>query len=236
MNIKIATIQFHPLKNDVLSNHKNLLSLSKTALSKGAGLIHLPELCTTGYIYNTINDAKKVAESADGKTFALFSKLCIENKCYLAYGFLEKDGESLFNSMNFIGPNGKILLTYRKVHLYEADTKWAHAGDRGFMYYDAPFGRVGFGICMDLNFDDFIEYHIDSGSNIILLSTSWLEEGLPVHKYWLYRIYPYNGIVSVANNYGFDNGIEFCGMSAVIRNQKIVKSASKTENTVLISP
>ncbi len=189
-------------------------TICRGATAEGAKLIVLPEMCLTGYTWQNAQDIAPLCEQVCGRAFEQFAPLCRERGLYLAYGFAEEAGGRLYNSQNLIGPEGTLLATYRKTHLFEMDESWAAAGDTGFVSVATEYGRMGLGICMDLNFDDFVRYH-GAHTDYLCFATNWLEEGLPVHSYWRQRLEGYAGTVFFANCYGQENGVAFCGQSAV---------------------
>ena len=46
---------------------------------------------------------------------------------------------------------GKFLFNYRKTFLYETDYKWAKEGQKFSCFELENIGKIGIGICMDLN-------------------------------------------------------------------------------------
>ncbi|MGL3210804.1 nitrilase-related carbon-nitrogen hydrolase [Bradyrhizobium sp. BR 1433] len=53
----------------------------------------------------------------------------------------EVDGR-LYPTSFLVGPEGKVLLSYRKVHLFADERSWASAGF-DYPVSDTPFGRIG---------------------------------------------------------------------------------------------
>ncbi|CAG8749027.1 2841_t:CDS:2, partial [Acaulospora morrowiae] len=76
---------------------------------------------------------------------------------------------------------------------------WADEGP-GFKAIDVPgLGKVGFGICMDINpykftapFDayEFTNFHLQQKTDIILCSMAWLDSETSAVDYWLQRLFP----------------------------------------------
>ena len=228
MKYTAAAIQFTPEKGQVVLNRERISELCDLLFAKkeDVRLIVLPEMCATGYIFTDSKDVFPLCEEAEGETFKFFSGICAKHKCFMAYGFPEKSGENLYNSQNLISPEGSLLATYRKVNLYEADTFWAKEGD-SYLHVDTEIGRLGMGICMDLNFDGFTQYHISNGTDIILFSTNWLFEGVLIHPYWQMRLKGFSRRLIAANRCGGEDGVEFCGWSAVIENGEITGALPK---------
>ncbi|CAG8595333.1 7976_t:CDS:2, partial [Acaulospora colombiana] len=94
--------------------------------------------------------------------------------------------DKYYNSICFVGPDGELIETYSKTFLFMTDENWADEGP-GFKSINAPgLGKVGFGICMDINpykfmapFDayEFANFHLHQKTDIILCSMAWLASG-----------------------------------------------------------
>ena len=233
-SFKIATIQYKPVLADTASeNLKKILTLCLRAVRNGAELLVLPEMCLTGYIWDSAEAIAPFTEIAKGESFQKISLFCQENSCYIAYGFAETDGAEFYNSQNFVSPQGKLLATYRKTHLFVADRSWATPGNSGYLNIDGNFGRIGFGICMDLNFNDFVQFHIEHETQYLLLAVNWLDEGGMVHNYWLERLRNFGGTTIIANTYGQERGVPFCGLSGIITGNKFQQTAPKNGDYIV---
>ncbi len=231
--LKVSTIQFKPEYSKPAKNRNAIIELCREAVTEGSRLIILPEMCTTGYIWPRRSDLLPFAEEAQGETFVMFSKFCADNSCFLAYGYPEQDNDKIFNSQNLIGHGGELLATYRKVNLFDADYTWADSGDRGYISLDTSLGRIGLGICMDLNFDNFINFHIEKNTEWLLISTNWLEQYIDIRNYWKNRTSNYQGTVFISNSYGYEYGIQFCGQSSVISHNEFIITASNQGNSII---
>ncbi|KAF9578972.1 Carbon-nitrogen hydrolase [Lunasporangiospora selenospora] len=94
----------------------------------------------------------------------------------------EEEKEEYFNSTCLVSPKGTLVSTYSKTFLYYTDENWAQEGP-GFQSTDIEgLGKVGFGICMDVNprqfkapFEafEFSNFHLDQKSKLILCSMAW---------------------------------------------------------------
>ncbi|GAB4422754.1 MAG: hypothetical protein OHK0011_02050 [Turneriella sp.] len=154
---------------------------------------------------------------------------------FVVYGFAESAGAALYNSQNLVAPTGERLATYRKTHLYKADETWATPGDTGFMTIATELGRLGLGICMDMNFDDFVEHHTVNETDIVCFSACWLNEDFPVRHYWLYRLEGFDNTVLIANSFGEERGVRFRGESSIVSGGGVVAHAPTTGQGVLLA-
>ncbi len=116
--MKISALQFAPRfldKDYNLRKIKQLLDKLKT------DLIVLPELCNSGYVFATPEEAFSVAEEAGkGETYFTLSEIANRNNCNIVYGYPELDGNKLFNSCMLIMPDGRFY-NYRKTHLFNRE-------------------------------------------------------------------------------------------------------------------
>ncbi|KAG0073892.1 Carbon-nitrogen hydrolase, partial [Podila epicladia] len=87
-----------------------------------------------------------------------------------------------YNSIAFVDPQGQLVTTYAKTFLYYTDENWAEEGP-GFKSIEVEgLGKVGFGICMDVNpyqfkapfaAFEFSSYHVEHKSTLLLCSMAW---------------------------------------------------------------
>lgn len=223
MSLTLCAVQYTPQYRRTSANVDALIELiTEAARNNDRPLIFcLPEMCTSGYIFRSQSDIAPYCESAQGPSFKAFSDFCRRESVYCAYGFAESDGAHLYNSQNFISNEGKLLRTYRKVHLFQADTLWAQPGN-GYVFVDTEFGRIGLGICMDLNYNEFVDWHISQHTQIMLFSTNWLDQGVDIRPYWRERLAGYGGIFVAANRSGDEFGIPFIGTTVIMHNGEIL--------------
>lgn len=234
MGFVSATIQFKPAWGEPDFNRGRILAAMENLIPAGAKLLVLPEMCISGYIFKSRHEIEPFCEDKTGASYARIADFCHHHGTHVVYGFAERVGDLFFNSQNLVGPEG-LLATYRKTHLYEADRSWATPGDTGFLTADTELGRLGLGICMDLNFDDFVDFHIGQKTDVLCFSACWLDEGFPVAGYWLDRLWGYEQTILMANSFGAERGTVFRGESAVIGGGRLIARApTDAEDVILI--
>ena len=137
-SIKAACIQ---MNISLCSKHENLeraLSLAEEAVSKEAELLVFPEVFSTGFCYDHIED---VAETASGPTIEALRDFSREYGCILAGSMIEKREQketgteglekkvpSQYN-LGFCIESGKLVGIRRKVQLYGLEKKYFAPGD-----------------------------------------------------------------------------------------------------------
>jgi predicted amidohydrolase len=153
-------------------NFRRLEGYVREAVRRRAQLVIAPEAILDGYVCGTDPTVTKermlaIAQSVpDGPYLQRAAKLCRELGIYLAFGFLEKAGNQLFNSCALFSPKGEILAKYSKVH--PTNESFITPG-RELKTFDTPFGRVGFLICSDRHTVDNFSTLGAQGAEIILL-------------------------------------------------------------------
>jgi predicted amidohydrolase len=133
--VKVACIQ---MDVSVCSKPENLtraLSMAEEAVSKEAELLVFPEVFSTGFCYDRIDE---VAEPISGNTFKSLCDFSKEHNCILAGSIIErrerdriseeKKVPSQFN-LGFCIESGKLAGFHRKVQLYGPEKEYFASGD-----------------------------------------------------------------------------------------------------------
>ena len=96
---------------------------------------------------HTFLDIGQTAEPVTGESVTFFRKLAADHRMYVALPYIEKDSANgrYYDSLALLGPEGEILLQYRKRRLLDnLDTPWASEGDpTAPVTVSTPYGRVG---------------------------------------------------------------------------------------------
>ena len=172
--IKIACIQMEPVVADKNRNVHRSLEFIEQAASNGAKLLVLPELCNSGYVFKSREEAFALAEFVpDGETSQAWSEIAARHGLHIVAGICERDGEALYNSSVIIGPNGHVG-TFRKVHLWNAENLFFEPGNLGFPVFKTPIGRIGTFICYDGWFPESYRMCALQGADVICIPTNWV--------------------------------------------------------------
>src|SRR4051812_18511187 len=95
--LTLACIQMEPHVGDVARNVARSLELIDRAADQGARLIVLPELCNSGYVFETMEEARGLAEdAATGPTIRAWAARAAARHLYLVAGFCERAGDVLY--------------------------------------------------------------------------------------------------------------------------------------------
>ena len=225
---RVAAIQYEPTLGEKEKNVADLLRLVEEAAQHQARIIVLPEIATTGYCWESRDEIAPYVEPIPGPTTDRFAKVAAEYDCYIAVSLPEVDPSTnvYYNSMALIGPVG-IIGTYRKVHSYMSEPRWARDGDLGMPVWDTPLGRLAGLICMDAMYFESARIPALHGADVLLFPTNWLEEKCP-SSWWMARAFE-NGVYFIAaNRYGKERGVQFSGGSCVLNPDGSIQSCLDT--------
>lgn len=211
-----AALQFEPQLREKEANLDRLIGLAREAAGRGARLIVLPEMATTGYCWHDRDEIRSLVEEIPGPTTDRFTMFARRHDCYLVVGMPEVNPETniYYNSAALIGPSG-VIGVYRKTHSFISEPKWAKDGDRGLPVWDTSIGRLGILICADAEFVEPARVLALSGADVLCFPTNWLGETCPVAG-WIARAWENGCYLIAANRYGLERGVQFAGGSCVL--------------------
>jgi N-carbamoylputrescine amidase len=221
--VTIACLQTEPVFGDVDTNLAALTSAITAAVEDGAQIVVAPELCTTGYVFGTREEAYALAEPVGGQgAVDALVDLARDLGVHLVAGFAERDGDRLYNSALVAGPRG-VLGVYRKLHLWEAEALYFERGDRGLPVFATPHGRIAAMICYDAWFPELWRLAALQGADLVCLPTNWVPipgqapERPPMATILCMAAAHQNSLyVAAADRIGTERGQPFIGSSLVV--------------------
>ena len=150
--VRIAVAQYAPTVGDVEANRAAAVSWAMRAAAEGVDLLVLPELASSGYVFELEAEAAASAEDAEhGELVDALTAVCAGGM-HIVVGINERAGSVRHNSAVVVGPQGH-LATYRKLHLFNDEKSWFEPGGE-LPVVDLPFGRIGMVVCFDLWFPE----------------------------------------------------------------------------------
>ncbi len=166
---------------DKAANLERAERLVRVGAARGANLVALPE------VFNwrgKRNDQAAAAETLDGESLMLMSRLARELQVHLVAGSITERvaGDSrCYNTSALIGPDGNQIAVYRKIHLFdvdlpgrvtvrESDAKLAGAD---VVTAATPLGAIGLSICYDLRFPELYRRLTFAGAQIISVPSAF---------------------------------------------------------------
>ena len=94
-------------------------------------------------------------------------------------GFCERgpDGR-VFNSSALVDGGG-VRAVYRKLHLWADESRWFDAGDQPAPVVETRYGRIGLGVCYDIEFPELTRGLALAGADLIALPANWPRDPRP---------------------------------------------------------
>ena len=154
--------------------------LVKDAAERGAALVALPEL------FNCLGHPDEIVSQAEpipGPTSQAMSDLAAECQVTLVAGSMgERSGtDKIYNTSLVFGPDGALLASYRKLHLFDIDlpgfvtfreSHFMATGDR-LVVTATSIGRLGQATCYDLRFPELFRLLIDLGAEVLVIPAAF---------------------------------------------------------------
>ena len=213
---KVAGVQMDIAFADRDANLEKMTARLEETTSSGAQLTVFPECTTTGYCFNSLDEAKKVSETFDGPSVRHVHELCKAKDTMVVFGLLELAGDKVFNSLALVGPAG-VIGTYRKIHLPHLGVdRFTTPGDRPFEVIETPEVRIGMNICYDSSFPEAARVLAVKGADLITLPTNWPPtSGLTADVIPNARALENHVYFMSINRIGTEKGFEFIGKSKI---------------------
>lgn len=145
--VRLATIHFMPRGGKTAADN---FRLSAPLTAEAAR--HKANLAVLGEVLTTVGLGKKneeVAEPVPGPSTERFGSLAREHNLYLVFSLIERSGHLLYNTAVLIGPDGRLVGTYRKVCLPREEVEAGVAPGHEYPVFQTRFGKVGLMICYD---------------------------------------------------------------------------------------
>jgi predicted amidohydrolase len=193
------------------------------AADEGAQLIVLPELVSSGYVFENMDEVVAAAEVVPGgPAVTAWERVCREKGVHVVAGLPERDGDTYYNSCVLVGPEGH-LGTYRKVHLWNEENRWFAPGDLGFPVFDTALGRVAMVICYDCWFPEAFRAVAVAGADFVCVPTNWVPiTGQDPTQVAMANVlcqaaaHTNSFCVAAADRVGVERGQEFVGQSVIV--------------------
>ena len=236
---------------DISANMQKTIEAIKQAAVRGAQIVCLQEVYRTKYFpQEEKHDVSSLAETIPGESTKIFSDLAKEKKIVIIVPIFEKASNGKFyNTAVVIDADGKILGSYRKVHVPQDplfyEKNYFEAGDTGYLVAKTRYGCIGVLICYDQWFPEPARINTLMGAEIIFYPTAigYIKDHTSAdgdwHEAWktVQRAHAIaNGVhIAAVNRVGGEGELEFWGGSFVCDSFGVVLAeASARKEEVLI--
>lgn len=184
-----------------------------------ADLVVLPELWHCGAF--DVEKARVHAEPIDGPLVTTLSEAAARNKVWLHGGSFTELGDdgAHYNTAVLFDPNGNLVCSYRKIHLFGFDggETVLMSGGEELIVVDTPLGPTGIATCYDLRFPEMFRALNEGGAETFLLCSGWPSKRI---AHWtalnVARAIENQAWVVACNEVGTHAGTELGGRSIVV--------------------
>ncbi|UCZ63122.1 carbon-nitrogen hydrolase family protein [Mycolicibacterium phocaicum] len=213
--ITVGMFQGPQESGTVAENLKAIAAAARRAADAGCRILVTPEMSATGYNISTEIAAR--AESADGPIFQAVRNIARDNGIAVVYGYPEVAEGKPYNSVQVVDRDGAALANYRKTHLYGFDRDFFTPGAQWVTQFELDGVTCGLLICYDIEFPENARAHADAGTQWLVVPTGLMEPWRFVATHIVpARAYESQLFLSYVNRTGFENGLEYCGLSCTI--------------------
>ncbi len=188
--MKVAVVQFKASTNKD-ENLKKIISYIEKAASKNATLCTFPEFMM---LYTKSSQTSKelanLSETVKGNFISDISKAAKENHIQVVGSFYEKSSKKnrVYDTSFVINYSGKVVSTYRKIHLYDAlgfkESNKMMPGSKIAKPVATSIGKIGMMICYDLRFPEMSRALAVAGSEVLIAPSAWVK-GPMKEEHWI---------------------------------------------------
>lgn len=192
--MKVACIQMDVLHCRKQENLEKALHMALEAVSKGAELIVLPEVFSTGFCYEYFDHAAETLPSPLLENLACFTEA---NDCIIMGSVIEKvaseetfgsgkpaDSEnstlsdssnsSFYYNLGFCFESGALAGSYRKTHPFKTENNYFLKGSSlEPIYLKKQNLKIGFEICYELRFPEVARKLSLAGSDLLVTTAAF---------------------------------------------------------------
>jgi len=172
-------------RQDVDRNLNTAEALIAEAASRGATLVVLPEnFAYIGRLEEKVKLAEPLSESAPGPIVARMQRAAREHRVHLVLGgtpISSEDPRRFYNTLVLLGPDGRIVSSYRKIHLFDVNipggavfTESACVMPGSTPTTSEALGtRLGFSVCYDLRFPELYRELVRQGAEVLCVPAAF---------------------------------------------------------------
>lgn len=201
---RLALIQLAVGSNKAENIARAVVKVGEAAKA-GAHLVSLPECFNSPYGTQHFKEYSEVVPG--GPSCEALSQAAREHRVYLVGGSIpEKEGEKLYNTSTVWCPEGHLVATHRKIHLFDIDvpgkitfteSEVLSAGSQATTF-STPWCEVGLGICYDIRFAELAQIYRDRGCKLLVYPGAFNMTTGPAHWELLSRARALDNQVYVA--------------------------------------
>jgi predicted amidohydrolase len=171
-------------------------ALIREAAAAGADYVQTPEVSNMMQL-NRTELFKHLATEDDDASLKAYRALAAELKIHLHVGSLAllATPERAANRSFLIGPDGHVLASYDKIHMFDIDLPNGETYRESANYQpgetavisDLPWGRIGLTICYDVRFPALYRALAETGASFLAIPAAFTQKTGEAHWHTLLR-------------------------------------------------
>ena len=234
--MKIAAAQIACAPGNLEANLRTIHDFASLAKDSGTELIVFPEMVDTGYSMPVI---QKHATGGNEGAVPRLQKMAKQLSLAIIAGVSDRDGPRIHNGQVLIDAGGNVRAKYRKTHLVTAaplDERPVFTAGDAFVSCNLDKFNLGLTICYDLRFPEVCRaLAVEHKVNVFINSSAWPFPRLEhLRILALARAIENQCYLILANRVGTDDGVTFCGTSAIIDPYGVIVAAASADREELI--
>ncbi len=183
MSIKILACQIDiPVMSSASDRRAHLLRTSALVddrlSAQSVDLVVLPELSSIHYSREAFANLAALGEPAEGDSLAIWRRIAIKNKCWVAYGFAHEHGGKFSIATALVNRKGELTGVYHKQHLAQfgdsMEKEYFTAGEQKILIAEINDFRIAPIICYDIRAPELCRtLAVDHGVDCILHTSAY---------------------------------------------------------------
>ncbi|AMN51645.1 amidohydrolase [Labrenzia sp. CP4] len=203
-------------------------NLIRAAAKDGAQFVQTPEMSNV-LVRSREELLERISDAEDDLFLKRARALAAELGIYLHLGSLAvlAGNGKVANRAFLIGPDGKILATYDKIHMFDVDLPNGESWRESATYEpgtqtviaDLPFAKVGMAVCYDIRFPAIFRTQARQGAQVLTGPAAFTRQTGQAHWHVLQRSRAIeNGayVISAAQGGTHEDGRETYGHSLIV--------------------
>src|SRR5437868_8099842 len=202
--------------------------LIRQAAAQGADYVLTPEVSNMMQL-NRKALFEHIATEEDDLSLKAYRALAAELKIHLHIGSLALrfSPEKAVNRSFLIGPEGNVLASYDKIHMFDIDLPGGESYRESANYQpgetavisDLPWGRLGLTVCYDVRFPALYRALAEAGASFLTVPSAFTRQTGDAHWHILLRSRAIETgcfVFAAAQSGKHENGREWFGHSLVV--------------------
>jgi predicted amidohydrolase len=221
--VMVACCQLELAIGAVAANREAGRAAIVEAASQGAQVVVLPELASSGYVFEDEAEARHLAEPLDGQTVTAWHELAAAHDLVIVGGICERDpGEARPRNSAVVVDRDGVRAVYRKAHLWDREGLVFAAGAQPPPVLDTAYGRIAVIVCYDLEFPEWVRLPALQAAELLCVPTNWPREPRPPGERPAEVIRAQAGaganrmFIAVCDRAGVERGVRWCNGTSII--------------------